>query len=379
MARRVLAVLVLLASVLAVGCGGQEPKAHRGPTVKTPRPAPVAEGPGRFVAIGDGRSLYMECVGSGSPTVVLEAGFGADTHSWQDVQPEVGRGTRTCAYDRAGTGNSVAPPGVRDARDEIADLRRLLARARVEPPYVLVGHSYGGVLARVFAHLYPSETAGLVLIDTMGRDGRRRQLAIWPRSQAPEIRRGLATAVMEGVDLAAGEAIASRVTSLGGMPLAVITAGRQDNFPRTPARLYRALKRLWDGMQDELAALSENSVHVVALASNHDIPRHTAASRPSSSARCRPLSAPPAATRVFRGADVCSAVPTFAAAVSRDGRLACSRQRSSRLPPPGQPVALICSRSQSAITFSIRRPMSSTGLNLPSGGPRGASCPIHLR
>jgi pimeloyl-ACP methyl ester carboxylesterase len=271
-ARRVLAVLVVLASVLAVGCGGQQPKAHRGPAVKPPRPVPVAEGSGRFVAIGGGRSLYMECVGSGSPTVVLEAGFLADTLSWQDVQPQVGRGTRTCAYDRAGTGNSAAPPGVRDARDEIADLRRLLARARVEPPYVLVGHSYGGVLARVFAHLYPSETAGLVLIDTVGRDGRRRQLAIWPRSQAPDIRRELATTVMAGVDLAPGEAIASRITSLDGMPLAVITAGRQDNLLPTPARLHRALKRLWDGMQDELAALSENSVHVVALASNHDVP-----------------------------------------------------------------------------------------------------------
>jgi pimeloyl-ACP methyl ester carboxylesterase len=161
---------------------------------------------------------------------------------------------------------------VRDARDEIADLRRLLARVRVEPPYVLAGHSYGGVLARVFAHMYPSETAGLVLIDTVGRDGRRRLLAIWPRSLAPRIRRGLATKVMAGVDLGVGEAIASRVTSLGGMPLAVITAGRQDNFPRAPARLYRALKRLWDRTQDELAALSENSVHVVALASDHDVP-----------------------------------------------------------------------------------------------------------
>ena len=269
---RVLAVPALLACVLAVGCGGQEPKAHRGPAVKTPRPAPLAEGSGRFVAIGDGRSLYMECVGSGSPTVLLEAGFGANTHSWQDVQPEVGRGTRACAYDRAGTGSSVAPPGVRDARDEITDLRRLLARARIAPPYVLVGHSYGGVLARVFAHLYPSETAGLVLIDTIGRDGRRRQLAIWPRSQAPEIRRGLATAVMDGVDLAVGEAIASRVRSLGGLPLVVITAGRQDNFPSAPAPLHRALARLWDVMQDELAALSENSVHVVALASDHDVP-----------------------------------------------------------------------------------------------------------
>ena len=271
-ARPVLAVLVLLASGLAVGCGGHEPKARRRPTVKTPSPAAVIEGSGRFVAIGGGRSLYMHCVGSGTPTVVLEAGFGADSLSWQDVQPEVGRDTRTCAYDRAGTGNSVAPPGVRDARDEIADLRRLLAHARIEPPYVLVGHSYGGVLARVFAHLYPTETAGLVLIDTMGRDGRRRQLAIWPRSQAPKIRRGVATALIGGVDLATGEALASRVTSLGDMPLAVITAGREDNFPHRPARLGRALKQLWDRMQDELATLSENSVHVVALAGNHDVP-----------------------------------------------------------------------------------------------------------
>jgi pimeloyl-ACP methyl ester carboxylesterase len=200
---------------------------------------------------------------------------------------------------------------VRDARDEIADLRRLLARARVEPPYVLVGHSYGGVLARVFAHLYPSETAGLVLIDTLGRDGRRRQLAIWPRSQAREIRRGLATAVMDGVDLAAGEAIASRITSLGGLPLAVITAGRHDNFPRTPARLHRALERLWDGMQDELAALSGNSVHVVALASNHDVlsPR---TGQPSVIVRAvqaivgaaRSHARLPRCRRLFRGSDV---------------------------------------------------------------------------
>jgi pimeloyl-ACP methyl ester carboxylesterase len=310
-ARRVLAVLVFSACVLAVDCGGQEPKAPRGATAKTPRPIPVAEGPGRFVAIGGGRTLYMVCVGSGSPTVVLEAGFGANTRSWQDVQPELGRGTRTCAYDRAGTGNSVAPPGVRDARDEIADLRRLLARARVEPPYVLVGHSYGGVLARVFAHLYPSETAGLVLVDTMGRDGRRRQLAIWPRSQAPQIRRGVATTLMEGVDLAPGEAIASRVTGLGGMPLAVITAGRQDNFPRAPARLHRALKRLWDGMQDELAALSENSVHVVALASNHDIPS-SRSGQPSVIVRAvqavvgaaRSHARLPACRRLFSGSDV---------------------------------------------------------------------------
>ena len=121
----------------------------------------------------------------------------------------------------------------------------------------------------------------------------------------------MATAVTEGVDLAAGEAIASRVTSLGGMPLAVITAGRQDNFPRTPARLHRALKRLWDGMQDELAALSENSVHVVALASNHDVPS-SAGGQPSVLVRAvqavvgaaRSHARLPQCRRLFSGSDV---------------------------------------------------------------------------
>jgi pimeloyl-ACP methyl ester carboxylesterase len=260
---RALAAVVVLASVLGVGCGGQERKARP--------PALVTAEQGRFVAIGGGRTLYITCVGSGSPAVVLEAGAGANTRSWEAVQPAVGRETRTCAYDRAGTGSSVAPPGVRDARDEMADLRRLLARARVKPPYVLVGHSYGGVLARMFARRYPSETAGLVLIDTMGRDGRRRQLAVWPRSQGRESRRLLATTVLEGVDLAVGEAIASRVKSLHGIPLAVVTAGHEAVLPRRPARLHRTLIRLWMAMQDELAGLSPNSVHVVALASDHDV------------------------------------------------------------------------------------------------------------
>lgn len=228
--------------------------------------------PGEQVEISAGRSLFLHCVGSGGPTVLLEAGFGAGARAWQDVQPALGRTTRTCSYDRAGVGNSIAPPGVRDARDEIADLRRMLVRAHVDPPYLLVGHSYGGVLARVFALLHPTETAGLVLIDTMGRDGRRRQLAIWPRSQAREIRTELAASVMDGIDLGTGEALAGRLDTLGATPLVVITAGRQDNLPRAPAELARALRQLWDRMQDELAGLSDDSVHVVAIRSNHDIP-----------------------------------------------------------------------------------------------------------
>ena len=303
---------VMLVSALAVSCGGREPKGQPASTANPRLRASVGvDGPGTLIGIGGGRSLYLTCVGSGSPTVVLEAGAGGDSSNWRDVQPQLGRITRSCAYDRAGVGNSVAPPGVRDARDETADLRQLLGRAHIDPPYVLVGHSYGGVLARVFAGQRPTDTAGLVLIDTMGRDGRQRQLAIWPRSQAPEIRSGLATRVIDGVDLGTGEALASRVRTLGDTPLAVITAGRQDNFPHTPAQLARALKRLWNRMQDELAGLSGNSVHVVAHRSNHDVPS-ARSGQPSVVVRAvqavvraaRERTRLPPCPRIFNGADV---------------------------------------------------------------------------
>lgn len=307
-----LLVAILLASALAGGCGGDEPKADRRTTVKTPQPAEDFLGrPGKLVDIGAGRRLLLHCVGSGSPTVVLEAGFGADASQWRDVQPDIARDTRTCAYDRAGFGFSAAPAGVRDARDEITDLRRLLARARIDPPYVVVGHSYGGVLARVFAHLHPTETAGLVLIDTVGRNGRSRQLAIWPESQARTIRRRLATTVRDGVDIAVGEALAARLTTLGDTPLAVVTAGRHDDFPRRPSSLAGAQERLWGQMQDELAQLSSNRVHVVAARSNHDVPS-SRSGQPAVAIRAveavldaaRDETALPPCPEIFSGSDV---------------------------------------------------------------------------
>ena len=260
----------LVASALVVGCGGHEQKGQRAATAKTARAVPVIVGPGRLVGIGAGRSLFLECVGSGTPTVVLEAGFGGDSFSWQEVQRRLGRTTRTCAYDRAGLGNSVALPGVHDARNEISDLQRLLQSAHLDPPYVLVGHSYGGLLVRLFARAHPAEVGGAVLVDAMGRDQTRRQLALWPRSELAALRRDVARPVRDGVDLAAGEALAAHVRSLGDIPLAVITAGTHDNeWGRAPVRLAQALDRQWQTMQDELAALSSDHVHVVARRSDH--------------------------------------------------------------------------------------------------------------
>jgi pimeloyl-ACP methyl ester carboxylesterase len=266
--------LVAVAAVLA-GCGGG---GERDRAAKAPAKAPALtgagiSGSGRLVDIG-GRKLYLECVGSGSPTVVLEAGFGAPSKTWVDVEETLGRTTRTCSYDRAGLGSSLAMPGVHDAADEIRDLEKLLAAAKIAPPYVLVGHSYGGLLVRLFAQAHPDDTAGVVLVDSMGRDQTPREMAVWPRTVAAQDRRNYAQPVIDGVDLRAGERAAAPIRTLGDTPLAVVTAGRHEaGMDQLPRGLRTRLDRLWTTMQDELAALSPDHVHVVALRSDHFVQR----------------------------------------------------------------------------------------------------------
>ncbi len=309
MARRI--AWALLASALVAGCGGHGSKVQSASSATGPNNPVVMSGPGKLVAIGGGRSLFMRCIGSGSPTVVLEAGFGGDVNNWSEVQPQLGRMTRTCSYDRAGLGNSVGRRGVHDARAEISDLQRLLASARLPPPYVLVGHSYGGLLARLFAHAHPDETAGVVLVDAMGRAQTRRQLAIWPPSQLRAVRRMVATPVRDGVDLGAGEALAARVTSLGATPLAVVTAGsHRDEWGRAPRRLAQSLDRQWATMQDELAALSPDHLHVVAVRSDHSVmgpqgePQVVVRAVDAVVRAGRDHARLPACPRLFRGPDV---------------------------------------------------------------------------
>ena len=258
----------MLVVTFAGGCGGAGDKTPRDKTAprtaaQTHRLNPVITGPGKAVDIGGGRTLYLYCVGSGSPTVVLFAGGGGSTDNWSAVQPHLGHTTRVCAYDRAGSGFSPPNPRAHDAGHEIDDLQRLLDHAHVAPPYVLVGHSYGGLVARLFAHAQPREAAGVVLVDAMGRSQDRRFWRLW-RAQPPRVRRAVPNPLEEGADQLTSQAMADRITTLGKTRLAVVTRG-QSNTGEGPL----PARRLWLQMQDELASLSSDQVHVIALHSGH--------------------------------------------------------------------------------------------------------------
>jgi pimeloyl-ACP methyl ester carboxylesterase len=120
--------------------------------------------PGRFVDIG-GFRLHLNCAGSGTPTVILDAALGGSSVSWSLVQPEVARFARVCSYDRAGFGWSDPGPMPRTAGRLAGELRELLRRAGVDPPFLLVGHSFGGLVMHVFARRYRADTAALLLVD----------------------------------------------------------------------------------------------------------------------------------------------------------------------------------------------------------------------
>ena len=120
--------------------------------------------PGQLLDVG-GHRLHLQCAGQGRPTVVLETGLGAWSSHWALVQPVIAGATRVCAYDRAGLGWSERGPAPRGAGRIAGELRALLRQAGAPGPYVLVGHSNGGLYVRRYASLYPDEVAGVVLLD----------------------------------------------------------------------------------------------------------------------------------------------------------------------------------------------------------------------
>ena len=115
----------------------------------------------------NGHQMHMVCMGEGSPTVILQAGGGAESLWWYWVQNQLAEHTRVCAYDRAGLGWSEVASTPRDPVTIVGELHTLLEEAGVTPPYVMSGHSYGGILTRIYAAQYPQEVIGLVMVDSM--------------------------------------------------------------------------------------------------------------------------------------------------------------------------------------------------------------------
>jgi pimeloyl-ACP methyl ester carboxylesterase len=220
--------------------------------------------------------------------------------NWAWVQPEVGRKTRTCAYDRAGRGWSEPSPKPRDAVSIAAELHTLLANAHIDPPYVMVGHSYGGFIAREYASDFPSEVAGAVIIDggqpdirseRYTEEGRKEEAADdFLMSIGPALARlgvfRLIGGAPEGLPTQARAAFAAHYASsrlwdsmyqeqlkalsitdeqvrrtgdLGERPLMIVNAGKPDDETR----------RVYDEMQVELLALSRNSARYVVENATH--------------------------------------------------------------------------------------------------------------
>jgi pimeloyl-ACP methyl ester carboxylesterase len=124
--------------------------------------------PGKLVTV-DGHRMHINCTGEGGPTVVMDAGLGGWSLDWSTVQPDIAQFTRVCSYDRAGFGWSEPDAAPGDAQHAVDSLHTLLANSGETGPFVLVGHSNGGLRALLYAHAYPQEIAGVVLVDPTPR------------------------------------------------------------------------------------------------------------------------------------------------------------------------------------------------------------------
>lgn len=251
--------------------------------------------PGKLVDV-DGYRLHLNCTGEGNPTVVIEAGWGDSSSSWGWVQPEVAKTTRVCTYDRAGMGWSEASSEPRTAREFAKELHTLLTKADEKRPYLLVGHSLGGYTMRVYAHDYAQEVAGIVLVDPqniseseaanpnpapkpgknsipalMARIGVVRLLAD-PLGSVQDLPakdkqaytakavtpRSVQTFMDEGRGMSEGAAQARAVTTLGKLPLIVLSRGKDMDIESAAS-------------QERYLHLSTDSLNLVADRSGHSI------------------------------------------------------------------------------------------------------------
>jgi pimeloyl-ACP methyl ester carboxylesterase len=259
--------------------------------------------PGRLIDVG-GYTMHINCTGEGSPAVILDSGLGDSYISWYKVQPEIAKFTRVCSYDRAGLGYSDSSHRPRASKVMAEELHTLLHDASISPPYVLVGHSMGGYDVRLFASLYRSEVAGMVLVDSSHPEQQKRfPQALndldktWVREQEfleysmpfgiprllgfcgkdagvraadcnfHSLREGVAE--LKAISESAAQTAATG--SLGDLPLAVLSHDPDQPQPDLPEDLVKPTNDVWEQMQQELAHLSGRSTRTIATHSGHYI------------------------------------------------------------------------------------------------------------
>ena len=250
-----------------------------------------------LIDIGTGRKMYLECSGSGSPTVILESGYRNDADIWStELEPgmspvfsQVARFTRVCAYDRPGTfldadhlGRSTPVPMPRTARDLVSDLHALLQTAHISGPYVFAAHSFGGIFARLYASTYPNEVVGMVLVDALSEKVRTgltpEQWKLYANFGFTKPTPGLEKYKdIETLDVNASLDQMEKAASakpLRPMPLFVLTQGQPFDlspWQPLPADFPEALNKAWHTAQDALATLAPNAKHKIATKSSHYI------------------------------------------------------------------------------------------------------------
>jgi pimeloyl-ACP methyl ester carboxylesterase len=272
--------------------------------------------PGKLVKVGD-KSLHFYRLGGGGPAVILESGWGGTWLDWNAIQSRIAQFTTVCSYDRLGLGWSDHTDRPQTREEVARRLHSLLSESAIQGPYVLVGHSLGGIYVRAFAGLYPDEVAGIVLIDSSHeQDSLRRTL---PASQEEAIRKRRAdlepgavlepfgvvrlfvplAGDMDAMPLDADQKRALLATwyrtgairsllyedqaaeselarpqppeRLGAIPLVVLTAAREGRGVRYSKEELPEQVQGWLDLQDDLARLSSRSGHIIAEHSGHYI------------------------------------------------------------------------------------------------------------
>ncbi len=246
------------------------------------------------IEIGAGRKLYLRCAGRGQPTVILESGIHDSSDVWtlSDARPPavgyprvfsgVAHFTRVCMYDRPGTIRYTNPPALttrsspapmpRTLQSMVADLHALLHKARVPGPYLLVAHSYGGLIARYYAQRYPREAAGMVLVDAFGTNIKRLFGRLWTRYKHLLNFPGTPLERDPGWETVSADGAIRSINNarLPRMPLAVIS--KTEPFataPGTPKDLTRRLEQVWPKVQSALLKLEPLTPQIFATGSDH--------------------------------------------------------------------------------------------------------------